>query len=230
MKQIPNAVAASLVLAMTALPCAAGGSVEPVADDAPPHAVADWSGAYLGLSLSRGGGDSFWAERGANADSTPGDWSGTLPGLSGGYDWQRGNLVFGVGLNYSAGKLSQISTGSAQFGCPGVGCQTEVKSFAALTGRVGYAFGNTLVYAKVGAARGKGRGFLEESGIDTGAGTLSGWTAGIGAEHLIDSHWSISGEFMKTDLGRLELPNGCGTDCYIDVGFNTVTLGLNYRW
>lgn len=230
MKTIQSAVAVSVVLAMSALPGFAGGTVDAVAQDAPAAAVTDWSGPHLGFSLSRGGGDSFWAERSVPAASAPGDWSGTLPGLSGGYDWQSGSLVYGVGLNYSAGKLSQASTSGAEFGCPGTGCETEVKGYAALTGRIGYAFGKTLVYAKAGAARGKGRGFIEGSGSDNGAGSLSGWTAGIGAEHAIGSHWSISGEFMKTDLGRLELPDGCGSNCYIDVGFSTVALGLNYRW
>lgn len=225
----PTLLAATIAAALVVQPVLAGGPVAtadepPVAADV---AASDWSGLHFGLAAARPNGDNAWAERGSGGVSTAGDWSGTLPTLSLGYDWQRGKLVYGVALALSGGDITANPTASASFFCPG--CETAVDKLTTLTGRVGWAPGKTLFYAKAGVARADA--IATATGFSTiGEGGVSGWTAGLGVERYVGSRITISAEYSQVDLGRLELPNSCGVQCFSDISFGQMQLGVNYRW
>lgn len=222
-------LATSLAATLVLQPAFAGGPVAtadepPVAADV---ATVDWSGLHFGLSAARPNGDNAWAERSVGAVSAAGDWSGTMPTLSLGYDWQRGKLVYGVALGLSGGDITANPSTGGGFGCPG--CETTVDRLTTLTARLGWAPGKTLFYAKAGAARADAIGTA--TGFTTiGEGGVSGWTAGIGVERFVSSKITLSAEYSQVDLGRLELPNNCGSQCYTDVSFGMMQLGVNYRW
>lgn len=223
-------LAASLAATLAVQPVLAGGPVaaadEPsVAADA---VTPDWSGLHLGLAAARPNGDNAWAERGAGVQSDPGDFSGTLPTLSAGYDWQRGNLVYGVTLSISGGDISANPVSGGGFGCGG--CEFTVDKFATLRGRLGWSLGKTLVYGTAGLARAHGQGTTAGGTTIHGEDNLTGWAAGLGVERYVGSKITISAEYLQTDLGRMELPDSCSTQCYTDVSFGLMQLGVNYRW
>ena len=187
----------------------------------------DWSGFHLGLGSMRGDGENFWAERGIPAASFAADLSGNLTTLSAGYDWQHGNMVFGVSLAMSSGEVVANVT-SGVMSC--TGCVTTVDGLATLQGRAGLAMGKTLIYATAGAARADVAGTSTGGLVTHGQDVLSGWTGGLGVEHFIGKKVTLSAEYLQTDLGRLELPNSCSDNCYTDVTFGSMALGLNFRF
>jgi outer membrane immunogenic protein len=95
-------------------------------------AAPDWQGLHFGIAAARPSGDNFWAERSLGAESAPGDWSGSLPTLSAGYDFQRGKLVYGVTLAVSGGDMTANPVSGGIFGCGG--CQTDVDKLTTLRG------------------------------------------------------------------------------------------------
>ncbi|MCB1388287.1 MAG: porin family protein [Rhodobacteraceae bacterium] len=188
----------------------------------------DWSGGYIGLRLGAPLGENTWAERSIGAESTPDRWSGTLWGLSAGYDRQSGSMVYGAALDYTGGEIVGASTTSASFGCAGA-CETHVENTLAIRGRVGRAFDRTLVYATAGFATGNATA-RNPGGLPLGSDRLNGWTAGLGVEHALSDRFSINLEYLFTDLGRLEIPASCTVNCYSDVSFGTIRLGANFRF
>ena len=219
---------AAFALALGTIPALAGGPTLAAGEPAPADAVSDWQGLHFGISTARPNGDNFWAERGIPSETAAGDWSGTLPTFSLGYDWQRGKLVFGVTLAVSSGDLMAEPTTGGGFGC--FGCQTTIDKLKTLRGRVGYALGKTLVYATAGSARADGIGTAGGGASVSGEDSLTGWTAGIGVERYVGRKITLSAEYLQTDLGRLELPIACGSRCYTDISFGLLQLGVNYRW
>ncbi|PWE26864.1 hypothetical protein C4N9_19950 [Pararhodobacter marinus] len=194
----------------------------------PPMARAyDWSGGSIGLRVGASFGENFWGERGLGLASTPGDWDGTPFGLSAGYDLQSGGLVYGAAIDYTGGELIAGSTGNAGFGCAGGTCETRVDNQLAIRGRVGVAMDRTLFYATAGLASGEARG---QAVVTNGSDRLIGWTAGLGVEHALSDNFSVNLEYLYTDLGRLELPNACATDCYTDVDYGTLRVGAQFRF
>lgn len=195
---------------------------------APPPALYDWTGAYVGLFMGAVSGNNFWAETGANGAATPGAFNGTPIGLTLGYDWQSGAMVYGAALDYTGSSITATSTSSLNFNCA-TGCMTNVNNSYALRGRIGYAVDDTLFYATAGFAAGSATATV--TGLGTlGAANLTGWTAGIGFEHALSQHLSITMEYLYSDLGRLQIPTLCGTNCYTDVNYGTLRLGANYRF
>jgi outer membrane immunogenic protein len=220
---------ATLFAIAGSLPVMAGGPIA-IAEEptvAAEAEVQDWKGLHFGLVAAKPYGESFWAERRFSAQSTPDDFSGTLPTLSAGYDWQRGKLVYGVTLGVSTGEMTAQPTNGSGFGCDG--CETTVDKLVTLRGRVGWSLGKTLIYATAGAARADVIGTFQVTSV-IGQGTLTGWTAGIGVERFVGKKITLSAEYLQTDLGRMELPFLCGVNCYTDVEFGLLQLGVNYRW
>lgn len=230
MKHFLSTTASALALsAVTATSALATGPIDPPEPYIPPviPVMYDWSGGYVGLRVGVPMGDNFWSERGVGAEADPGDWDGTLYGLSAGYDMQRGAFVFGAALDYTGGTMEAVSTTSATYFC-GAGCETMVENQFALRGRIGRAFDRTLVYATAGFASGEAT--AGSGGSILGNDRLNGWVAGLGIEHAVTDNFSLSFEYLYTDLGRLEIPLSCGTDCFTDVSYGTVRIGANFRF
>ncbi|MGB8738019.1 MAG: outer membrane beta-barrel protein, partial [Rhodomicrobium sp.] len=132
----------------------------------------------------------------------------------------------------------------------------DVDWFGTVRGRLGYAFGGTLLYVTGGFAYG---GVTEsasynDSAITGGVATplnrarvsssttQTGWAAGAGIEQKISPSWSVKGEYQFVDLGTVStgsgpLNNVTGTPVPVGgflargnsrVEFNTVRIGINY--
>jgi Opacity protein and related surface antigens len=222
--------AASALLANAALASGPVTPVEPYVPPIVPMATSyDWTGGYVGLRLGTPLGDNNWAERGVGAESTPDNWGGTVWGLSGGYDVQSGSMVYGAAIDYTGGEIMATSTSSGTFGCLTNACETYVENSLAIRGRVGWAYDRTLFYGTAGLASGQARA-QNPGGPALGSDRLNGWTAGLGVEHAVTDNFSVNLEYLFTDLGRLEIPSSCGTDCFTDVSYGTVRLGANFRF
>ena len=226
-----TAVGSLLAIFAIASPTIAGGPTAvaeetAVAAEMPPITGPDWQGLYAGLSFARPSGDNFWVVP-SQGPSTTDDFSGNVTSVTVGHDWQRGKLVYGLGLSYGAGDIianPQTNTWTCD------DCSTTVSKMTSLRGRLGLAMGKTLIYATGGILRADADGMIEGS-TSVGSDTLNGTIVGLGVEHLVSGNLSVSLEYLKTDLGRFDLPALCSVDsCYTDIEFGQTQLGLNYRW
>jgi outer membrane immunogenic protein len=130
-------------------------------DYAPPIT---WTGFYLGANL---GG--VWDD---SDDVEIFDDAALIAGAHLGYNWQ-GPRNFIIGLEGDVGFLD------------------DVEYLATIRGRLGYAFGPTLVYATGGAA------FI---GFDDDDFDATGWVAGLGIEHKLRENVSFGVEGLYYDF------------------------------
>ncbi len=70
---------------------------------------------------------------------------GIVGGLQAGYSYQRGAFVLGL---EAEGSFADID-GSVQCGLANVKCDANIEALGTLTGRLGYATGDFLLYGKV---------------------------------------------------------------------------------
>src|SRR5579864_3267120 len=126
---------------------------------APPAMIAavyDWSGFYIGIN--GGGGSSHKCWTNTNTLGVPTipsvsegchDASGGMAGGQIGFRWQSANWVFGVEgqgdwANFKGNNVSLLFAPDFN--------QSRVDAFGLITGQVGYALNNVLLYVKGGAA------------------------------------------------------------------------------
>lgn len=172
------------------------------------------------------------------------DKGGTEYGVRLGYDWQRGNLVFGLVGEYTQhdvrDSVSAFSVTPAFYYFT-----RDLESTAALRARVGLAFGQNsdwLGYVTAGAVRAKienefetsnaANGFvLNGTGGLTSSDDASGVQAGIGFERKIVDNVSIGLEYLRTrikdDEARVRVTRGAApaTSPFILVNAN----GTDFR-
>lgn len=117
------------------------------------------------------------------------------------------------------------------FGCGG-GCETDISWMTTLRGRIGVAQGKALIYATGGVAvAGLSAGIVNDSTRYTDSQTQVGWTAGVGAEFMVNDRTSIRGEILYTDLGELRYDDGSATPPFeVDVTMTQFVLGVNFRF
>lgn len=193
-----TALGMALVGALSA-PVLAGGLTEPLpeapvaAPVAPVVVGTDWTGAYIGGQL--GYGD-------VNATGLDGD--GVTYGLRGGYDWDFGNWVLGVGADYD---WTDIDLG---------GAGDTLDSVARLKLRAGADLGRALVYGTAGAAHAK---------ADVGGSSLSdtGWFAGVGADYLITDQWTVGAEVLTHQFDDFD-------NSGVDVDATTASVNVGFRF
>jgi outer membrane immunogenic protein len=168
---------------------------------APPVMVYDWSGIYVGANAGHGWSDAEW-KGSVNNPALPFDFAvqpkGALAGGQIGINRQWGNWVWGTEVT---GDWSALS-GTAATSPTVLFWTTKLRDLETLTGRLGYAFNNVLVYAKSGGAT----GVVSLHAVDTGGNTLSqsqrlyGGTAGAGIEYGLTPNWIVGVEYDYTRL------------------------------
>ncbi|MCF8706571.1 outer membrane protein [Rhizorhapis sp. SPR117] len=161
-------------------------------------------------SVTSGGSDIFTgycsgrSASGAAADGCVNDRTGTNWAGIAGYDMQFGNIVAGV---VAEGGIADVTDGVTGFSDePGsYTLNRRLKENAALRARVGYAMGNTLLYATGGGAYGRINNRFSTTNTandfaDTGNSNAWGWTAGGGVEQRIADNFSIGLLYKYTSL------------------------------
>jgi outer membrane immunogenic protein len=209
---------------------------------APPPVVAPlftWTGCYVGGNV---GG--IWA-RSDWDDAILGDFgtssaTGALGGLQTGCNYQFGRWVVGIQGDYD---WTNANNNNVVPLFPVITDQTQIKSLASVTGRVGYGFWNNrfLGYVKAGGAWERGD-FSFQVGtvpVTTASATQSGWTLGVGGEYAF-LNW-LTGfieydyyRFGSTNPGPLVCtPALCGfaaNNVGITSNVNVLKAGLNFKF
>jgi outer membrane immunogenic protein len=186
-----------------------------------------WTGFYLGGHV--GGA---WSTTDL-LDSTPStvyanshfSSEGVIGGGQFGYNLQSGSLVYGLEVDLGDADISGSKTiGSWHY-------NTSGGLYGDITGRLGFAQGPALIYAKGGAA------FLNAT-YKTGGTTLNskdettwGWTAGAGVEYMVRPNWSIKAEYQHFEFDDTTVlwPNSTTNTVKFSPTADAVTLGVNYH-
>jgi outer membrane immunogenic protein len=205
-------------------------------------AVYDWSGFYIGgnggwgtsrkcWDASTGVGGTFLAAEGCH------DAGGAVAGGQIGYRWQNGALVLGV---EGQGDWAGLRGSNVSLFTPGTTDRSKVNAFGLVTGQVGYAWNNALLYVKGGAAvtGDKYTGLDTTTGATLGSAKETRWggAAGVGLEYGFMPNWSAALEydhmFMGTRTEDLRAPatNAFTREDRIRQDVDTVTARINYRW
>jgi outer membrane immunogenic protein len=173
---------------------------------------------------------------------------GTVGGLIG-CNYQIGNLVLGAESDLSYTSLSETDAVTLGGFAVTTTYHQELRALGTVRGRIGYAFGPTLLYAAAGLAYGDLKEYASiipgPAGILLNGTQLAGardqwrvgWTVGAGIEHFISPNWSIKGEYLYFDLGNSSLPVTTIAGAPIESGsFNRqndghiVRAGINYHF
>lgn len=223
---------------------------------APPFAAPfGWTGCYLGAHV--GGG---WAQKDITdpvqlvqdsflgAGSTVGvttvnpSPSGAVIGGQVGCDYEfPSSFVIGIEGAASGSTMRGSQTAVLPLGFPGEAAlvQANTDFLASVTGRVGYAFDNILVYARGGAALAGDK--FEVSGTFTGLpydfrglDNRFGWVVGGGVDWAFSRHWSTFLEYDYYGFGHKSVLMSDGINGFagpVDVKQNVqvVKVGFDFH-
>lgn len=180
---------------------------------APMAAVYNWTGFYLGIV---GGG--AW-----EASSGDPKMQGGFVGGTAGYNWQAGNIVFGLEAD---GAWADVSASATALG---VTLSSKTDALGTVRGRIGWAVNNVLLYGTGGYAWIDNKLTLSALGVSVSDSKFhSGWTVGAGVEAFFAPQWSVKGEYLYRSLGGETYFSGAlptGT-----LNFHTVQVGVNYHF
>lgn len=183
---------------------------------APLASVYNWTGFYLGIV---GGG--AW-----EASSTDPKMQGGFVGGTAGYNWQTGNVVFGIEAD---GAWADVNASATALG---VTVASKTDALGTVRGRIGWAVNNILLYGTGGYAWIDNKVTVSALGASVSDSKWhSGWTVGAGVEAFFAPQWSVKGEYLYRSLGsetyfsNLGAPLASGT-----INFHTVQVGVNYHF
>jgi outer membrane immunogenic protein len=156
--------------------------------------------------------------------------SGGLVGGTLGYNYQNGQVVWGVetDLQWTSIEASGTCRG-------GRSCEVNSDWFGTFRGRLGYtAWDRWMPYITGGLAYGNiGANVTDFGGRSE---TNAGWTVGAGVEYALGAGWTGKVEYLFVDLGEFDCeardcggrPNGLANK--VDYQANIVRAGINYRF
>jgi outer membrane immunogenic protein len=228
-------------------------------------AMYDWSGFYIGLNGGGGSDGNCWDLINFLGNPVPSARSpegchnaagGTVGGQIG-YRWQRASWVFGLeaqgnwaNFRGQNGDLFQTLT---------VSDRSKIDAFGLVTGQVGYAWNNALLYVKGGAAvtSNKYDSFLNVGTPPGGGGapaipaglvtdraseTRWGGVVGVGGEYAFSQNWSLGLEYDHLFMGTRAISFGSTGNPFsptpgalyrisnIHQDVDLLTVRLNYRF
>jgi outer membrane immunogenic protein len=219
---------------------------------APPMiaAVYDWSGFYIGGNGGYGSSHKCWdyagiptARLAVNVADGCHDADGGTAGGQIGYNWQSAAWVFGLEAqgNWADFNGSNVAIIPAGIGAAALSLtnRTKIDAFGLFTGRIGYAWNNTLLYVKGGAAvvSDKYRSDYTVSGVNYASASETRWGAavGVGLEYGFTPNWSFGIEYNHAfmegrDITLAGSPAGATIVERVNQDFDVVTARINYRW
>lgn len=199
----------------------------------------DWSGWHVGGHLGYSSNDlsGLYDTAGSTpyADFSKAEESGAAYGLQGGYDWQNGNIVYGVEVNYTKTNLD----GETNIDGEGDYERFDTEKYWSISGRIGTLVNDkTLIYATAGVARVYNELEVELNDQDGNNNRSYHETAallGAGVEYAYSKNWSIRGEALyinldKEDNDLTDLDDGDSGDSISIGAVKVLKIGLNYRF
>lgn len=244
MKKVLGLAAVAALMATPALAAdLSSAAPAPYYKAPPPVEVCTWCGFYIGANVGGSWGN---ARSTFDAPGFPAFFSntshpdGVIGGGQVGYNWQTGNLVFGIETDFQ-GSGQRASDTLAAIATPlGAFSLTETDKetwFGTTRGRIGFAPGasNWLLYGTGGVAYGD---------VDTaftlatpfGSATVSdtstrvGWTGGGGLEYMFLPRWSFKAEYLYMDLGTANFGLPFGITQHIRFQDNIARVGIDYHF
>jgi len=217
-----------------------------------PVAAYDWTGFYIGGH----GGYGLFIDNHTAVTANPdfpagfqfdeGRSDGGFGGVQVGLNYQIRQWVIGIEADYSWANIKgSTTTFSPIVAGDRTVNSTEIDWFYTVTGRLGYAWNNWLLFVKGGYVRGQitgGSTLFNAAGVAlTGHSTRSiqedGWTIGTGFEYGFWSNWSAKFEYDYFDFGTTQqtrTAKGGGVVLeeireHTDVA-HVFKIGLNYRF
>jgi outer membrane immunogenic protein len=176
----------------------------------------NWTGFYIGAMGGYG-----WSNSGGR------DWDGGFAGGTIGANWQMSNFVLGVEGEGAWSNIGRNTTGGL------IGASDRVEAFGSITGRLGVAFDNILLYGKGGFAVASNKVGVSVLGVTfSDTRTHTGYTVGGGLEYGFTPNWSAKAEYLfahyqSENYFATVLPPGVASGAF-DV--HTVKAGVNYRF
>ena len=193
--------------------------------------VYDWSGFYIGINGGGASAHTTWDQTAplVGSEGSHNATGGTVGGQVG-YRWQSAQWVFGL---EGQGNWADF-TGDNTSALLAQRNRTKIDSFGLITGQVGYAWNNVLVYAKGGAAvvGVKNEVFSTATGglLASNSDTRWGGTVGAGLEFGFAPNWSVGVEYNHIFLSDKDVTFvGLKTDRIkqdVDMGL----VRLNYKF
>jgi outer membrane immunogenic protein len=191
-----------------------------------PAALFSWTGFYVGGNLGGVWGRSTVSEDVFLVGSFTNNPSGVIGGFQAGYNWQAGNLVYGVEADIALSSAEQTTDLGGGFFH-----RSSLSGLSTLRGRIGIAMSPTLLYLTGGAAF----AWLKHEQVDF-SGTASrgstawGWTIGAGIEHAFANRWSIKAEYLYTRFNDTTGPSPVGYVYRFNDANSVARVGINYRF
>ena len=197
---------------------------------APPPVAATSSGISIYAGAHIGGG---WSRFASPSAIETVNTSGVLGGLQVGANLQSGNFVYGVEGDVSIAGVR--GNGSGTIGGVAATSTAKHRWFATLGGRLGYALGRTLVFAKGGGAWTQYHWDFATAAAALGQNRdRFGWMVGGGVEQAWTDTISFKLEYNYLDFGRRTetFTPGALVIAPVDVRLyaHLVKLGVNYRF
>ena len=233
MKKNVLLAAVSLVALSAAAPALAADLAARPYTKAPPAAIAavyDWSGFYIGVNGGGGSARSTWDVVGGGREGSHDATGGTVGGQIG-YRFQSGQFVFGLEGQGNWADFSGDNV-SALFATRN---RSRIDSFGLITGQVGYAWNNVLLYVNGGAAvvGAKYDVYSTASGALLASNDQTRWggTVGAGLEFGFAPNWSVGVEYnhiflQDKDVSFALIPATDRVRQDVDMGL----VRLNYKF
>jgi outer membrane immunogenic protein len=199
---------------------------------APPYAAPVynyyWTGFYVGGHL----GGAFSSNNNFNGLATNNNNDGRfLGGVQVGADYQFApNWVVGI-----EGQYSWLGNNNSVIFPGGFIYTNNQRAIGSVTGRVGFAWGAALLYAKGGYAFSDNSENLSLLGTPVAftldSGHRDGYTVGAGLEYMFAPSWSAKIEYQYYNFGssRFVSPTALAPLGSFSNDDHTVKVGLNYR-
>lgn len=213
---------------------------------APPVPYFSWTGCYLGAHIGGAWGRKEFSDPTGLNFAPPGQAvnfavRGPIGGGQIGCDYQFApNFVVGLEADIAAASIRGDANDPF---FAGKNFASRTSWLASATGRAGYAFDRTLIYAKGGAAWARDQydttgAFLGFTSAATVRENRAGWIAGLGVEQMIWDNWSIKLEYDHYDFGTRRVTffdpagglGGVVFDADVRQRIDAVKVGINYRF
>jgi len=250
MRSFLSGVAFSALLITTSLIAANAADLPVKAPPPAPPLPWSWTGFYIGGHI--GGALENSNLQDPFGPVSFGDSVTTTAFIAGGQiggNYQIGNVVLGAeaDLSWATSRGDETCFGLVGGAFFASNCSVDPTLFSTFTGRLGYAFGRTLVYAKGGAA-------WEHTDVDMAVNNNPGqhflasansfgewgWTAGGGVEYALTPAWSLKLEYDYLGFGSANvatpyvpgnpLPgHPVGPIAGLSSDVQEVKLGINYK-
>lgn len=190
----------------------------------------NWSGVYAGLGVGAIDGDTGFQF--LNGNSVPFDFGTSFVGsVHVGAQHQFGNFLLGVEGSMIVGDINGNTT------CPNVNftCHAEVDAMWTVGPRLGFAFGNVLLYGTAGYALGSVKTHVRN--INTGVNFArsgeqhDGWFAGGGVEFALTNAVILGIDYKHIDLETETHLTGQGINTQRDISpeFDVVQARLTFK-